>query len=618
MSQPPPGRQTAPFPLGPGAGRHPSRELAPRAPTRAQPAPGHTLAEALLHWGRTRPSQPLLYFVDLEERLTVLTAGCLLHDAQRLGAHLRARGVGRGDRVVLSFDTSPEFLECFLACGLVGAIPCLIELPSSKVSVHSWGERLRAKLRLLGARAMLIDPDFVDLAHEALAGYEPEPGEQRPFVAIPADLLTPEAEHVLPPTLDPGETAFIQFTSGTTDAPKGVQISHRALLANCAAIGEGGGWDSDDLMVCWLPLFHDMGLVASVLASLVHGLPTVLLPPFGFLLKPSRWLWAMHAFRATSCFAPNFAYQLCVKRIKDAELEGLDLSGWKRAYNAAEFIHADTVHQFTDRLAPHGFNPDAWRPSYGLAELVVGVTCRMRGEPLRREVLSREALSVRREAVPVPMSGSQPPPGSLVVLGVGRPLKGVELKIVDEEGRPVPERHEGEILLRGTSLFSGYYQNDEATRAVLRDGWLYTGDLGYLVDGELFICGRSKDLIIKAGENHHPYTMEDAAGRVAGVRVGCVAAVGVNNLQTGTEDIVIVCETAERKPEVLRQLCKHVEETVFQSAGVRPNRVLPVPPQSLPKTTSGKLKRAAIRQDIAEFEALSLLVRPPAPQAVVH
>jgi len=544
----------------------------------------------------------------------VLTAGGLLHDALRLGANLRARGVRRGDRVVLSFDTSPEFLECFLACGLVGATPCLIELPSSKVSVQSWGERLRAKLRLLGARAMLIDPDFADLAHEALAEYASEPGHEAPFVAVPAELMA-DAEHFIPPALDPDETAFIQFTSGTTDAPKGVQISHRALLANCAAIGEGGEWDSDDLMVCWLPLFHDMGLVASVLASLVHGLPTALLPPFGFLLKPSRWLWVMHAFRATSCFAPNFAYQLCVKRIKDAELDGLDLSAWKRAYNAAEFIHADTVHQFTERFGPHGFEKEAWRPSYGMAEMVVGVTSRSRGELLRVETLSRTALATRREAVLVPQ-GTQA--DALVVLGVGRPLEGVELRIVDEEGHPVAERQEGEILLRGTSLFSGYYQNPEATGAVLRDGWLYTGDLGYLADGELFICGRSKDLIIKAGENHHPYTMENAAGRVAGVRVGCVAAVGVNNSQTGTEDIVIVCETAETRPDVLRQLCKHVEETVFQGAGVRPNRVVPVPPQSLPKTTSGKLKRAYIRQNIGEFEALSLLVKPPAPLAVVH
>ena len=614
MSQEPLRRQTGPVHLGPGAGRHPSRELSQRAPPRATPAPVRTLGEAVGHWARTRPSQPLLYFADLEERLTVLTAGDLHHNASRLGANLRARGVRPGDKVVLSFDTSPEFLECFFACGLVGATPCLIELPSSKVSVRAWGERLRQKLGLLDARAILIDPDFADLANEALGEYRPADGGPMPFVASVGELVA-DAEPFEPATLHEEDVAFIQFTSGTTDAPKAIQISHRALFANCAAIGESGQWDADDLMVCWLPLFHDMGLVASMLSSFVHGLPTALLPPFGFLLKPARWLWAMHYFRATSCFAPNFAYQLCVKRIKDSEVEGLDLSAWERAYNAAEFIHADTVRQFTERFQPSGFEPDAWRPSYGMAEMVVGVSSRSRGDALRQETLSRSALASRGRAEPLPEGHDS---DTFTVLSVGRMLRGIELRIVDDEGRPVGERQEGEILLRGTSLFSGYYKDPEATAEVLRDGWLYTGDLGYVADGELFICGRSKDLIIKAGENHHPYPMENAAAQVAGVRTGCVAAVGVNNRQTGTEDIVLVCETTETKPDVLRQLCKHVEEMVYQGSGVRPNRVIPVAPHTVPKTTSGKLKRAYIRQNIEAFDNLSLLVTPPPRVAIVH
>lgn len=242
------------------------------------------------------------------------------------------------------------------------------------------------------------------------------------------------------------------------------------------------------------------------------------------------------------------------------------------------------------------------------------MSSRERGAPLRLETLSRTELASRRQAVPVP-EGS---PDSLTVLGVGRLLRGIELRIVDEEGRPVGERQEGEILLRGTSLFSGYYKNPEATAGVLRDGWLYTGDLGYLAHGELFICGRSKDLIIKAGENHHPYTMENAAAQVAGVRTGCVAAVGVNNVQSGTEDIVILYETTETKPELLRQLCKHVEDMVYQGSGLRPNRVIPLAPHTVPKTTSGKIKRAYIRQNIDAFENLSLLLTPPAQQSVVH
>jgi fatty-acyl-CoA synthase len=613
MSPPRLRRQTVPLKLGPGLERHLDREQPQRVPTRAALAPGRTLPELLLSLARERSSQPLFYVVDLEERLTVLTAGDVLHDATLLAARLRRLGVRQGDRVALSFDTSADFLECFFACSLLGAIPCLVELPSSRASVHAWGERLRARLQLLGARGLVIDEDFQDLAREALLELPPSPGEEPPFAVTVRELEAEPGESFAPPALSPEDVAFIQFTSGTTEAPRGIQISHRALLANCREIGETGRWTTDELMVCWLPLFHDMGLVASTLASFTHGLPTALLPPVGFLLKPSRWLWALHFFRGTSAFAPNFAYQLCTKRVKAAELAGLELGGWRRAYNAAEFIHADTLRQFSERFSPFGFEPDAFLPAYGMAEMVVGVTCRDRSEPLRLETISRAALSARRQAVPISEGG----PDALTVVSVGRVFRDTECRIVDDEGQAVGERHEGEILLRGPSLFTGYYANPEATAAVLRDGWLHTGDLGFFADGQLFICGRSKDLIIRAGDNYHPYTMESAAAQVQGVRAGCVAAVGVNNPQTGTEDLVLLCETAETNSNALRQLCKYVEDVVYQGCGLRPNRVIPVAPLTLPKTTSGKIKRAYIRQNIEAFERLSLML-PQAPRHSVH
>lgn len=603
MSHASPRRHVSPLQLGPGAGRHPDREPSLGASAPAVMAPAQTLPEAVAHWAKVRPAHPLFYFVDLEDGLTVLTAGALHHNALRVAASLRARGVRPGNRVALSFETSPDFIECFVACGLLGATPCLIELPSTKAAARSWSARLRVKLTLLGARGIVIDPDFADLAQESLADLPLGPGEERPFVAVP-EALADEAAPFELLSVDADEVAFIQFTSGTTEAPRGVQVSHRALLANCAAIGERSRWNVDDLMVCWLPLSHDMGLVASTLASLLHGIPTALLPPLGFLLKPARWLWAIHYFRATSSFAPNFAYQLCVKRIKPGELEGLDLSSWARAYNAAEFIHADTVRHFTERFRAHGFDHDAWRPSYGMAEMVVGVSLREPDEPVHVETISRSALASTRRAVHLSEEG----PDALAVFSVGRVLRGIEVRVVDDEGEAVGERHQGEILLRGTSLFGGYFRDPEATRSVLRDGWLHTGDLGYLAGGQLFICGRNKDLIIKAGENHHPYTLENAAGQVAGVRAGCVAAVGISNPHTGTEDVLIVAETSEVEPEALRQLCKRVEEAVSRGSGVRPDRVLLVAPHTVPKTTSGKIQRAAIRKNIAAFEGASLRV----------
>ena len=616
MSTPAPlWRSTSALSLGPGLGRHPDRAATLGTATRRSMPPARTLPETLAHWARTLPTVPLFYFLSMDEQLTTLTAEEMLLHARRLAAGLRARGVRAGDRVVLSFDTSPEFLETFFACGLAGAVPCLVDLPSSKVSLDAWSERLRGKVVLLGARAMVIDGEFAPQAREALAAtrVEAEDGDGQVQVVPVHDLLD-SGELREAAACHEDETAFIQFTSGTTAFPKGVQISHRALMANIHAMGERVEWRTDDLMVGWLPLFHDMGLVATTLAAFVHGMPTVLMPPMAFLLKPARWLWAVHYFRGTASFAPNFAYQFCAKRIKDAELSGLDLSSWRRALNAAEFIHADTLRQFTERFERHGFDPQDFHPAYGMAEMTVGISIRHADEPLVVETISRSHLASRRQAVVVAADS----PDAMPVVGVGRIFPGHDVRIVNESGHDVGERHEGEIVLRGPSMFQGYYRNPEATAQVLRDGWVWTGDLGYLADGQLFICGRNKDLIIKAGENYHPYLMEISAAKVAGVRPGCVAAVGVDNPQTGTEDIVIVFETAETNPNALRQLCRLVEEQVFMGVGIRPNRVVPILPQTLPKTSSGKIRRAQVRERVLSLESFSPVPVAKKPGTVVH
>ena len=578
-------RRTRSLGLGPGVGHHLDRAAPLGTGHRASMPPARTLPEVLLHWAETHPEQPSFYLVDLEERLITLTAGDLLAAARWLGASLRRWGVVRGDRVVISLETGPELLAVFFACGLLGAIPCLVDLPSSKVSLDAWRARFRGKVELLKARGVVIDQEFVPAARATLGG------ACEPFVFSVQDLPV-DAEPFEMPVLSSEETAFIQFTSGTTASPRGVQISHASLLANICCIGQTGYWASGDLMVGWLPLFHDMGLVATTLAAFVHGISTVLMPPMGFLLKPARWLWALHYFRGTLSFAPNFAYQLCVRRIRDAEIADLDLSTWRRAYNAAEFIHGETLHGFAGRFAPCGFDAQAFHPAYGMAEMVVGATCRDANEAVRIDTISRTALSLKQEAVPVLADNSD----TLTVVSVGRLFPGHEIKIVDEAGNSLGERQEGEILLRGPSVFGGYYQDPEASAQVLRQGWLWTGDVGYVADGQIFICGRRKDLIIKGGEKYHPYVMESAAAKVAGVRAGCVAAVGVSNPREGTEDVAIVFETAETALERLRQICRLVEEQVFLEAGVRPDRVVPVAPQSLPKTSSGKIRRAQVQE----------------------
>lgn len=580
--------------LGPGAGRLTEGSKPPLSGALV-PAPAQTLPEVLLHWAQTRPSQPLFHFLDIEDRLCTLTAGELYARACQVAAALRDRGITLGDRVLLAAETGPDLLETFFGCSLLGAIPCMADLPSAKVGASAWSAKLVGKARRVQASALIVEAEFLLLAAESFAGAAGIPARERPLVLsmpLPEGIVEPLA---LPP-ISAEAPAFMQFTSGTTASARALEISHRALLANARGEGQISCWSAGDLMVCWLPLFHDMGLVASTLEPFVHGMPVVLMPPISFLLKPSRWLWAIHCFRATASFAPNFAYQLCLKRARDAELAGLDLSSWELAYNAAEFVHAETIRQFAERFRPHGFKMDSMIPSYGMAEMTVGVSIRDRKKPLVVDVISRTALATEHRAVPTPAGGSD----AMEVVGVGPVFAGHEVRIVDEQGNVLGEREEGEILLRGPSLFNGYYQEPEATQDVLQDGWLRTGDLGYLMGGDLFICGRRKDLIIRAGANYHPYVLERAAERVAGVRAGCVAALGMQSAELGSEEMILVFETAEADADRLRQMVRAVQEEIYLETGLRPDKAVAVPPHTLPKTSSGKIQRGAVRERLQQ------------------
>jgi fatty-acyl-CoA synthase len=547
-----------------------------------------------LHLAKTQPTRVMCYFLDAEDHLTTLTAADLLHNAMLIAAGLRARGIGPGHRVVLSFETGPHFIESLFGCSLAGAVPCLVELPSAKIPVGEWTARLHAKLELLDARAILIDSERIDLVAQVMQD------RFDLFVATADELITDAP--LFEPSIPAADTvAFIQFTSGTTGDARGVPVTHQALFANCGDIAIYGAWDSDDLTVSWLPLYHDMGLVSSFLASFLHGIPTVLMSPLVFLFSPARWLWALHVFRGTLSFAPNFAYELCVKRVAPADSAGLDLGAWRQAYNAAEFIHVSTLVRFAERFSSNGMTIDRFRPAYGMAEMVAGASIRYRDDQLRIDTISRSALATRRVAVPTTVDSTE----AIQLVSTGRPLPSVEVRIVDETGSPCEDRREGEILLRGASLFRGYYNNSAATIAMMREGWLLTGDLGYFADDELIISGRVKDLIIKAGENIHPYAIEHEVGGISDVRTGCVAVVGLRNGQTGTEDVVVVFETMEEQPNALQSLCRKVEQAVIRASGMRADMVIPVPPRIIPKTTSGKIRRTYIRDHIEQFIAAS-------------
>ncbi|HET8648391.1 MAG TPA: AMP-binding protein, partial [Vicinamibacteria bacterium] len=389
------------------------------------------------------------------------------------------------------------------------------------------------------------------------------------------------------------EPALIQYTSGSTGAPKGVLLTHANLLANVEAVAAGLDARPNDVGVSWLPLYHDMGLIGTWLFCLHQGLPLDLQSPLSFLARPERWLWAIHERRATLTAAPNFAYELCASRVPERALEGLDLSSWRCALNGAEPVSPETLERFTRRFARYGFRPEAMMPVYGLAECSVGLCFPPVGRGALVRSVQRERFESQRVAVPA-VAGDT---GALRFVSAGVPLPGHEVRVVDAAGAEVPEGGVGRLAFRGPSMTAGYYNRPDATAAItLPGGWLDSGDLAFRLDGEVYIAGRVKDLIIKGGRNLVPQEIEELAADVAGVRRGCVVAFGVADAAAGTERLVVVAETRATEAAQREHIAAAVTQRLAEALGLPPDVVEMAPPGAVPKTSSGKVRRAETRQ----------------------
>ena len=403
----------------------------------------------------------------------------------------------------------------------------------------------------------------------------------------------------------PAATALIQYTSGSTGDPKGVVLTHGNLLANIRAMGRAMDASPRDVFVSWLPLYHDMGLIGAWLGCLYYAVPLVVMSPLTFLVRPEQWLWAIHRHRATLSASPNFGYGLCLNRIAEEAIEGVDLGSLRMVFNGAEAVSPDTIGKFTARFGKYGFKPEALVPVYGLAENAVGLSfpASVRAPVIDR--VDRVALSGRARAVPAAAGDAN----ALEIVACGRPLPGHEIRIVGPTGE-LGEREEGRLQFRGPSATSGYFDNPAKTRELYDGDWLNSGDRAYIASGDVYITGRSKDIIIRAGRNIYPAEIEEAAGGVPGIRKGCVVAFGSQDPARGTERLILLAETRESDAASLAALRQRVEDIVTPLLDAAPDEVVLVPPNSIPKTSSGKLRRNSARE---LFEQGRLLDRPRPP-----
>jgi fatty-acyl-CoA synthase len=517
-----------------------------------------------------------------------------LHDdARRVAAALQQRGVAPGDRVALLGATSRAFVTALRACWLAGAAVIVLPLRTRLEPEVAFQARTAERIAQGEASVTVCDPDLAEVATGASM---PAPVTLPELVGAAAGLSASSYER---PADDPEATAILQFTSGSTADPKGVVIPQRCLLANLDAVNDRAPLDvAEDVMVSWLPLYHDMGLVFYMAQAMNTGVGCALAPPSRFISSPASWMEWMDAFRGTWTIGPNFSLALVLRLLRRSA--PLDLSRCRRLGNGSEPVDPDVMEAFAEAGAGHGFPPGAMYAAYGMAEATVAVSLVGTGGGFATDDIDSVRFELDGVAEPVPAGD----PRARRLARCGPPLPGFELRISDPEtGSVVEDRVAGEIELRGPSVVPGYYRRPDATAAAFRPGgWLRTGDLGYLAAGDLVVCGRLKDMIIVGGRNVFPEDLERAAQTVEGVRPGNVIAFGVGRGRKGDE-LVVVAELKSGEPPSVRN---GIARAVRESGGVRPHDIVLVAPGTLPKTSSGKLRRGECRAryQAAELEAL--------------
>lgn len=511
----------------------------------------------------------------------------LLRGAQGFSASLKKEGVAPGEVVLLILRHGEELIYSYFGAIIHGAIPSVMSFLTEKLSPERYRADLSTLISVTRPAAIVTYGEFVDEVREALKG---EDSVRAVIVAesVPAEKVNISSWSGL--KRKPEDIALLQHSSGTTGLQKGVALSHQAVFNQLDAYSKVLGLNEKDVIVSWLPLYHDMGLIAGFLLPIFYGIPLVLMSPFDWVRAPYRLMQSVSKYKGTLSWLPNFAYNFCAQKIRDRHLEGVDLSTWRAVINCSEPVRWESHLAFQEKFQAYGLPENALHSSYAMAENVFAVTQSTLGSKPRVEVIEREAFMMER------VVRDANDKASVTVMSSGHALPNVQIKIVDEKGNELPERVIGEIALKSDCMLTGYYNRPDATEKAFVDGWYVTGDYGFISGGEIFVSGRKKDMIIVGGKNVYPQDLEVLSYEVPGVHAGRSVAFGLFDEEQGTEEVVIIAEADSDDEAKNQKIAELIRQHVTKNSAIALRHVKVVGPKWILKTSSGKTARSANKE----------------------
>ncbi len=546
-----------------------------------------TLIDPLFDHAAVLPDRTAITYMNDDGTVQTVSNADLLLKVKVAAQALSRSGIKPNDVVILVLPQSIDLISSFFGVIYLGALPTIFAFLTPRMDAGIYSERVKLLAGQVKARLVVTDEPFKHQLESLLSGLDCKVLSIHEIPSFDPNLLPLST----PSTWN--DSAFLQFSSGTTGLQKGVAISHRAVLQHLQAINLLVNAQPDEKVASWLPLYHDMGLILGLFWPLLNGFPLILMSPFHWVAAPSILFQAMNNYKATRSWMPNFAFSHSTLNIRESDLVGIDLSHVRMLASGGEPVTYGVFRRFVDRFARYGFRPERFTVGYGLAEATLAVAVTPIGQPPHVDWIRQDEMQAGRLAVSVEPES----PGSVAVISCGVPVPGVEFKVIDAQEQTVSDRTIGEVLVRGDFLFNQYYQHPELTDKIMHEGWVFTGDMGYLTGGQLYICGRKKDLIIIGGRNIYPEFIEEAILGIPEIRPGRTVVFGVPDVKLGTEMAVMVCEPVRTlSTDEAHQLVRELRRKVVQVTGVTLGDIRLVERGWIVKTSSGKISRSQNRQ----------------------